>query len=131
MDENIKDLPLYKPRTTEQLEDEALNNFITELSVEMEESEKKRKSMVPEHASLEQTIIIGEMDEGNIFDDIKDIRTAEAVKDENTIEISKDELKSLIDNLKTRYTAEIDAILLEQASYKRIVFQMVQRFKHQ
>lgn len=122
MDENIKDLPLYKPRTTEQLEDEALNNFITELSVEMEESEKKRKSMVPEHTSLEQTIIIGEMDEGNIFDDIRDIRTSDAVKDENTIEISKDELKSLIDNLKTRYTAEIDAILLEQASYKRIVF---------
>lgn len=91
----------------------------------MEESEKKRKSLAPVNTSLEQTIIIGEMDEGNIFDDLKDIRESDAIKDENTIVMSKDDLKALIDNLKTKYTAEIDAIMLEQASYKRIVYQMV------
>lgn len=36
----------------------------------------------------------------------------------------------MIDNIKTRYIAEMDAIMLEQASYKRIIAQMVTRMKH-
>lgn len=36
----------------------------------------------------------------------------------------------MIDNIKTRYIAEMDAIMLEQASFKRIIAQMVTRMKH-
>jgi hypothetical protein len=43
--------------------------------------------------------------------------------------MSKDDLKELIDNIKIRYTAEIDAIMLEQSTYKRIIQQMVHKFK--
>ena len=75
---------------------------------------------------LDQTIIIGEMEEGNIFDDLK--MSAEKQK-ENAISISKGDLKEYIDDIKLKHRAEIDAIMIEQTSYKKIVKQMVQRFK--
>ena len=75
---------------------------------------------------LDQTIIIGEMEEGNIFDDLK--MSAEKQK-ENAIYISKGDLKEYIDDIKLKHRAEIDAIMIEQTSYKKIVKQMVQRFK--
>lgn len=71
---------------------------------------------------LDQTIVIGEMEEGNIFDDLK--MSAEKQK-ENAISITKADLKEFIDDLKLRHRAEIDAIMIEQTSYKKIVKQMV------
>lgn len=56
------------------------------------------------------------MDEGNIFDDIQDTKISEDNdKKENneTITISKYDLKEIVDNIKTKYIAEIDAIMLE------------------
>ena len=67
---------------------------------------------------LDQTIIIGEMEEGNIFDDLK--MSAEKQK-ENAISISKGDLKEYIDDIKLKHRAEIDAIMLEQTSYKKII----------
>ena len=66
------------------------------------------------------------MEEGNIFDDLK--MSAERQKD-NAINISKSDLKEFIDDLKLKHRAEIDAIMVEQTSYKKIIKQMVQRFK--
>ena len=58
------------------------------------------------------------MEEGNIFDDLK--MSAERQK-ENTVTIGKADLKEFIDDLKIKQRAEIDAIMLEQTSYKRII----------
>ena len=66
------------------------------------------------------------MEEGNIFDDLK--MSAEKQK-ENAISISKGDLKEFIDDIKLKHRAEVDAIMLEQTSYKKIIKQMVQRFK--
>ena len=74
---------------------------------------------------LDQTIIIGELEEGNIFDDLK----MSSEKREKAITISKEDLKEFVDDLKLKHRAEIDAIMVEQTSYKRIIKQMVQRFK--
>ena len=43
--------------------------------------------------------------------------------------MTKQDLQEIIDNLKTRHRAEIDAILLEQTSYKKIIQQMVMKCK--
>lgn len=57
------------------------------------------------------------MDEGNIFDDIKDVKNDELSDRKNssddTITMTRQDLKEIIDNVKTRYVAEIDAIMLE------------------
>ena len=45
--------------------------------------------------------------------------------------MSRQELQELVDNLKLKHRAELDAVLLEQAVYKRIVKQMVEKFKQQ
>jgi hypothetical protein len=50
-------------------------------------------------------------------------------KREKAITISKEDLKEFVDDLKLKHRAEIDAIMVEQTSYKRIIKQMVQRFK--
>lgn len=57
------------------------------------------------------------MDEGNIFEDIK----LDAKEDVDTITLTKSDLKDLINNLKIRHRAEMDAILIEQTTYKRII----------
>ena len=58
------------------------------------------------------------MEEGNIFDDLK--MSAEKQK-ENAISISIGDLKEYIDDIKLKHRAEIDAIMLEQTSYKKII----------
>jgi hypothetical protein len=70
---------LNKPKTDDQQEDEALNNIIMELSVEMEESETSKNKEPSDNVknNLEQTVIIGEMEEGNIFDDFKNLRESD------------------------------------------------------
>jgi hypothetical protein len=105
-------------------EDEVLKNMVMELSIDDPEEAKDERAHV---SNLEQTIIIGEMDEGNIFDDLTEKDQKQA---NETVTISKQDLMGLIDNIKTRYIAEMDAIMLEQTSYKRIITQMVQRMKH-
>lgn len=62
------------------------------------------------------------MEEGNIFDDLKLSGEKEKQEvDQNMITIHKDDLKEFIDNLKIKHRAEIDAIMLEQTCYKRII----------
>jgi hypothetical protein len=50
-------------------------------------------------------------------------------KKDNAISVSKGDLKEFVDDLKIKHRAEIDAIMLEMTSYKKIIKQMVQRFK--
>lgn len=45
------------------------------------------------------------------------------------ITISKEELEDLVTNLKLKHRAEIDAIMVEQGVYKRIIQQLVQKLR--
>lgn len=89
-----------------------LKNIALELSEEVSEDREEQANQ------LEQTIIIGEMEEVNIFDELKMEQTEDA---DNTITLSKQDLKSLIDTIKMKHKAEMDAIIIEQTSYKRII----------
>ena len=61
-----------------------------------------------------------------------DLKNADKNKeDEDIITISKVDLQNMVDNLKIRHRAELDACLIEQGVYKKIISQMVQKFKQQ
>lgn len=116
-----------KPDNQRDEEYDPLANIGLDLTAEVEENaEDLSNTHQTFDNGLDQTIVIGEMEEGNIFDDLK--MSAERQK-ENTITISKADLKEFIDDLKLKHRAEIDAIMVEQTSYKKIIKQMVQRFK--
>lgn len=61
------------------------------------------------------------MEEGNIFDDLKMSNEKEKQIKEDEITITKADLKEFVDNLKVKHRAEVDAIMLEQTCYKRII----------
>lgn len=85
-------------------------NIALDLSEEVEgDGDDLSKTHQTFDNGLDQTIVIGEMEEGNIFDDLK--MSAERQKD--NIAISKTDLKELIDDLKLKHRAEIDAIMIE------------------
>mmetsp|Transcript_1263 Transcript_1263/g.1491 ORF Transcript_1263/g.1491 Transcript_1263/m.1491 type:complete len:192 (-) Transcript_1263:1374-1949(-) len=75
------------------------------------------------------------MEEGSIFEEMKmdghggDLEPSDPSKE--VIQMSKSELQELVDNLKLKHRAEIDAIMLEQGVYKRIIQQMIDKFKSQ
>ena len=78
-----------------------------DLSEDIDPSER-HSNVLP--SNLDQTMIIGEMDEGNIFDDIK---LNQESTGEDKVTMTKQDLQEILDNLKTRHRAEIDAIQLE------------------
>ena len=43
--------------------------------------------------------------------------------------MTKSDLEELINNLKIRHRAEMDAILIEQTTYKRIIQQLIARLR--
>ena len=96
-------------------DDELSKHLPMELSIEMEEDiQSDNDDLERDHNNhLEQTIIIGEMDEGNIFDELKLVTDDSKGAELDTITISKEELKELIDNIKIQHRAELDAIMLE------------------
>ena len=115
-----------------------LQEIALELSKEVSESENEgvktptmNQTQTFSQNNLEQTIIIGEMEEGNIFDDLNRISAEKGDRSLHTLTITKDELQDLVDNLKLKHRAEVDAIMLEQTSYKRIIQQMILKFKAQ
>ena len=67
---------------------------------------------------MDQTIIIGDMEDMNIFDDIKmDSAKKERLDDkklddENTITFKHEEFQEFVDNLKLKHRAEIDAVMI-------------------
>lgn len=65
-----------------------------ELSVEMEDMDDNDEDLDRDYSNnnLEQTIIIGEMDEGNIFDDLNIVTEDSKGLETDTITISKGEL---------------------------------------
>ena len=68
------------------------------------------------------------MEEGNIFDDLNmnsDKKGDKEAEDDNLIKITRDDLQDLVDNLKLKHRAEIDAIMIEQNSYKKIIRGMI------
>jgi hypothetical protein len=88
------------------------------------------------------------MEEGNIFDDLKmskkssepmhngagrSLNDLEKLKgknqDENSITIAIDDLQDLVDNIKLKHRAEIDAIMTEQGTYKRIINELIIKLK--
>jgi len=46
---------------------------------------------------------------------------AKETEDPDIITISKDDLQNMVDNLKIRHRAELDACLIEQGVYKKII----------
>jgi len=53
----------------------------------------------------------------------------ESVVDE--IKMTRGELQELVDNIRLKHRAELDAIMVEQGVYKRIIKQMISKFKSQ
>ena len=45
--------------------------------------------------------------------------------------MTRAELQDLIDNIKLKHRAELDALMVEQGVYKRIIKQMISKFKSQ
>lgn len=113
-EDNNTTIPRVRTLNTIQ-DDDVLKNMIMELSVEEQDSSDYRKDNLY-NSNLEQTIIIGEMDEGNIFDDLNDGKNDDDFSSKEvgeSITMTKNDLKEVVDNIKTRYIAEIDAIMLE------------------
>lgn len=72
---------------------------------------------------MDQTIMIGDIEESNLFDDLKDNKEYESDK--------VNLLKKKLSEMQTKHKAEIDAINLEQVTYKRIIQQMLKKLKQQ
>ena len=67
--------------------------------------------------------MIGDIEESNLFDDLKDNKEYESDK--------VNLLKKKLSEMQTKHKAEIDAINLEQVTYKRIIQQMLKKLKQQ
>lgn len=130
-------------------EDDPLKAVALDLSSEANDLDEKsiNDNNPKKYSNLDQTIVIGEMDEGNIFDDLKIAKSAtegmdrsselnrpmsqftdlelERLKEKNdddkNISIAIEDLQELVDNIKLKHRAEIDAIMNEQGAYKRII----------
>lgn len=63
----------------------------------------------------------------SIFEDLKVQKQSSQAKE--TVTIAKADLQNMVDNLKIRHRAEIDAIMIEQCTYKKIIQQMVHKLK--
>ena len=61
------------------------------------------------------------MEEGNIFDQMKLSAEKKENQEEEEVTMSKLDFEQLINDLKIKHRAEIDAIMLEQGIYKRII----------
>lgn len=122
-------------------EEDPLKAVALDLSSEANDlDEKSINDNIPKkYSNLDQTIIIGEMEEGNIFDDLRMSKSAtevgdkgseltrqisqfterelERLKDKNddskAITISIEDLQELVDNMRLKHRAEIDAIMME------------------
>lgn len=111
---------------TERAIEDPLKNIAIDVSVDGDDDNQSNQTF---DNGLDQTIIIGEMDEGNIFDDLKMSNEKEKETKQDEITISKADFKDFVDNLKLKHRAEVDAIMLEQTCYKRIIQQMIHKFK--
>lgn len=90
-------------------------------------------------ANLDSTIIIGDIEEGNIFDNF-DVKSQREGEDENNesqpddkklLKISMEELQDVMNDVRIKHRAELDAVMLEQAAYKRIIKGIVLKLKEQ
>ena len=150
---------LTEDRSSANAEDEEdpLKAVALDLSSEANDlDEKSINDNIPKkYSNLDQTIIIGEMEEGNIFDDLRMSKSAtevgdkasdvtrqisqftdqefERLKDKNddnkAITISIEDLQELVDNMRLKHRAEIDAIVMEQGAYKRIIQGLILKLK--
>lgn len=150
---------LTEDRSSANAEDEEdpLKAVALDLSSEANDlDEKSINDNIPKkYSNLDQTIIIGEMEEGNIFDDLRMSKSAtevgdkasdvtrqisqftdqefERLKDKNddnkAITISIEDLQELVDNMRLKHRAEIDAIMMEQGAYKRIIQGLILKLK--
>ena len=74
---------------------------------------------------LDSTIVIGDIDGGTMFDDIS--RSPK----KGTPQVSQEELEDLMTQVKLKHRADVDAVMLEQAAYKRIIRGLVRKLKIQ
>ena len=72
---------------------------------------------------MDQTIVIGDIEDGNLFEDLKDSNydDKQEQEDGDIPTITSNELQQVIQDLKIKHRAELDAISLEQVTYKRII----------
>lgn len=97
------------PATSRKIEDPLQN---VQISV-LEDDSKSALSESRSDTGLDQTIIIGEMEEGNIFDNIKMGAGSPTKDDSQKIVLTHDELETFLTDLKLKHRAEIDAIMIE------------------
>jgi len=100
-------------RMSEVKDEELSRHLPMDLSIEMDEYVDVDYPEREYNNNLEQTIIIGEMDEGNIFDGLRIVTEDSKGAEQDSITISKEELKELIENIKLQQRADLDAIMLE------------------
>lgn len=138
-------------------EDDPLKAVALDLSSEANDLEEKSiNDNVPKrYSNLDQTIVIGDMDDGNIFEDLKIAKSAtegmekssdlnrpmsqftdleldrlkEKNDDDKNINIAIEDLQELVDNIKVKHRAEIDAIMNEQGAYRRIIQGLISKLK--
>ena len=83
------------------------------------------------NVNLDQTILIGEVDDISMFDNIRPTNQSPDKEKEAKGVITQVELEQVITDLKLKHRAELDTIVLEQSVYKKIIYQMLQRLKKQ
>ena len=100
-----------------------LKDITLDLSSEISVEDNLRKK--DEGVDLDSTIVIGDIDGGTMFDDIS--RSPK----KGTPQVSQEELEDLMTQVKLKHRADVDAVMLEQAAYKRIIRGLVRKLKIQ
>lgn len=100
-----------------------LKDITLDLSSEISIEDTLRKR--DEGVDLDSTIVIGDIDGGTMFDDIS--RSPK----KGTPQVSQEELEDLMTSVKLKHRADVDAVMLEQAAYKRIIRGLVRKLKVQ
>ena len=75
--------------------------------------------------------MIGDIEEGTIFDNYDEHSPGRNSRDPEAPSIPTSELEELITTLKVKHRAELDAVMLEQGSYKRVIKGLVKKVKIQ
>lgn len=103
--------------------EDPLKGLALDLSSEVSAEETLRKKTTDDQqseapANLDSTIIIGDIEEGNIFDNfnVKSPRDDEKKDDEDNkkeLKINMEELQEVMNDVRIKHRAELDAVMLE------------------
>jgi hypothetical protein len=102
---------------------------LRDLGIDLVSDEHAPAQVVDEEASgLDQTIVIGDIEASTIFDQEQ---SPGREPRPNEASIAASDLEELVGTLKCKHRAELDAMVLEQGSYKRVIKGLVKKVKQQ